>query len=288
MSESYKIYASKDYVDERALPEGAQLYQQLVTNEDGTPSWVNREFYSGSLLTVTHTISGTQHTWIKVSDEIPTGGAYTLGESCWYKESNTSGYIVTGLAGCEEKYAYTSRYTIVIAREDNAAIDDEYIFPERGTYFEHIGADSYIYGFAFGANTTEIEIAWDGNTETIHALPPKYLTGSELTREDEGKVLGVVDGAISLMKIEVESLLPEVTTNDNGKVLQVVDGVYELAPNSPSASDIARGILGVEYGGTGQNSIVDTTYTTARYRASALVTNETDPTVNGVINWMYE
>ena len=35
-------------------------------------------------------------------------------------------------------------------------------------------------------------------------------------------------------------------------------------------------------------SMEDTTYTTARYRGSALVATETDPTVNGVINWTYE
>ena len=41
-------------------------------------------------------------------------------------------------------------------------------------------------------------------------------------------------------------------------------------------------------GGTGCTSIVDTTYTIARYRASALVSRETTPTQNGVINWVYE
>ena len=44
----------------------------------------------------------------------------------------------------------------------------------------------------------------------------------------------------------------------------------------------------VKEGGTGQTSITDTTYTTARYRASALVSSETSPTTNGVINWVYE
>lgn len=199
-----KGLSTNDFTNEEkeklaGIVEPSSAYQKLVTNEDGTPSWVNREFYSGTLLRVTHTINGTKHTWIKVSDEIPTGGAYTLGEACWYKEHNTSGYIVTGLAGCEEKYAYTSRYTIVIALEDNVAIDDEYIFPERGTYFEYDGSDSYIIGFAFGANTTEIEIAWDGNTETIKTLSPKYLTGTSLTESDNGKVLGVVNGTISLV-----------------------------------------------------------------------------------------
>ena len=44
----------------------------------------------------------------------------------------------------------------------------------------------------------------------------------------------------------------------------------------------------VEHGGTGYDSIVDTEYTTARYRASALVSTETTPDGNGIINWMYE
>ena len=48
------------------------------------------------------------------------------------------------------------------------------------------------------------------------------------------------------------------------------------------------GILEVERGGTGYDSIVDTTYTTARYRASALVSYESYPYDNGTINWVYE
>ena len=51
---------------------------------------------------------------------------------------------------------------------------------------------------------------------------------------------------------------------------------------------ITSGILNVDRGGTGYDSIVDTTYTTARYRASALRSTETTPTDNGVINWVYE
>lgn len=52
--------------------------------------------------------------------------------------------------------------------------------------------------------------------------------------------------------------------------------------------DITSGILDVEHGGTGYDSFIDNTYTTPRYRASALVPIETDPVDNGVINWVYE
>ena len=47
-------------------------------------------------------------------------------------------------------------------------------------------------------------------------------------------------------------------------------------------------IIDVAHGGTGRSTIADTEYTTAKYRASALVTTETDPTDNGVIYWTYE
>lgn len=46
--------------------------------------------------------------------------------------------------------------------------------------------------------------------------------------------------------------------------------------------------IDVNSGGTGQHSIADNVYTTARYRASALFNVETNPTVNGVIYWVYE
>lgn len=57
-----------------------------------------------------------------------------------------------------------------------------------------------------------------------------------------------------------------------------------------SASNINSGTLGVIRGGTGYTSLTDTTYTTARYRGSALyaAANIVDPTINGVINWAYE
>ena len=47
-------------------------------------------------------------------------------------------------------------------------------------------------------------------------------------------------------------------------------------------------IVSVSNGGTGYNTITDTTYTTARYRASSLNSSETTPTENGVIAWTYE
>ena len=47
------------------------------------------------------------------------------------------------------------------------------------------------------------------------------------------------------------------------------------------------GTASVERGGTGYSSIVDTSYTTARYRASSLHTSETNPSDSGIIAWQY-
>lgn len=62
---------------------------------------------------------------------------------------------------------------------------------------------------------------------------------------------------------------------------------YLNANISGTASGLST-TLATSKGGTGYTSITDTTYTTARYRASALVSTATAPTVNGVVNWVYE
>ena len=58
--------------------------------------------------------------------------------------------------------------------------------------------------------------------------------------------------------------------------------------HNQSASTITSGTLAIARGGTGYNSFVDTTYTTARYRASALLSSEPSTLQNGVIYWIYE
>ena len=76
----------------------------------------------------------------------------------------------------------------------------------------------------------------------------------------------------------------------SGGDVAIADGVITVNDNSHNhnASNITAGTLAVARGGTGQTSLADTTYTTARYRGSALYATETTPTVNGVINWTYE
>lgn len=63
MSDSYKVYASKDYVDSKGLPEGAAAYQQVVTDGEGNTKWEDRPFYDDG---TTETLVGTaQAEWGK-------------------------------------------------------------------------------------------------------------------------------------------------------------------------------------------------------------------------------
>ena len=55
-----------------------------------------------------------------------------------------------------------------------------------------------------------------------------------------------------------------------------------------SAQDIVSDVLPVSNGGTGCDSLADTTYITARYRGSSLNSTETNPSINGTISWTYE
>ena len=62
----------------------------------------------------------------------------------------------------------------------------------------------------------------------------------------------------------------------------------KVATTSDITATNFSGTLTIAKGGTGVTSHADTTYTTARYRASSLHSSETNPTINGVIAWTYE
>lgn len=60
MEEAIKIYADRDYVDGKGLPDGAGVYQQLVTGADGKAKWEDRYGYkkvSESVFAAEQTVS---------------------------------------------------------------------------------------------------------------------------------------------------------------------------------------------------------------------------------------
>ena len=67
-----------------------------------------------------------------------------------------------------------------------------------------------------------------------------------------------------------------------------MSGIHKELASTDYVNEATSTTIPVSKGGTGYTSIVDTTYTVERYRASALVETETDPTSNGAITWTYE
>ena len=77
--------------------------------------------------------------------------------------------------------------------------------------------------------------------------------------------------------------------NDKGYLTSIPSHTHSASDiNSGTLSNDRLSTVSVEKGGTGYTSIVDTTYTTARYRASTLSKTEITPSSNGVISWTYE
>ena len=201
MSNSYKIYASQDYVDSKGLPEGASANQQLVTDSEGAVKWEEKPFYSE---TVQHaeevfleetSFSGTQFSITGFTSEFVVGTTYkvTLNgkvyeSKAYYCDGDTAignpALIGSGGGGDNNPFfigATSSSNTLFI--------------------YIQINADSYTISITYGG----------GYEEIIHTIDEKYLP----------------------------TLLPPVTASDAGKFLRVSSAgtwVAESIPNAEEAS----------------------------------------------------
>ena len=162
-------------------------------------------------------------------------------------------------------------------------------------------------------NGTGTDLYCQTNTDTTYSAATTSAAGL-MSASDKSKLDGIAAGA------DTVSFTPSVTTGGkvgtitiNGTATAmyaptqvVVDTAIKLITARPFLVNLSNtttgyfdggqdmsnigvtSTLAVWNGGTGYSSIADTTYTTARYRASALVSAETNPSINGVINWTYE
>lgn len=92
---------------------------------------------------------------------------------------------------------------------------------------------------------------------------------------------------------EYSEIMPTPILRANSPILLGHDGTYWRPTDQLiNANYIVSGVLSAEHGGTGNgflgNYYAPATPTNLGYRASRLVDTEIEPTINGVINWMYE
>lgn len=243
MAESYKVYASKEYVDSKiAQPDWSR-------NDPEASDYIeNRTHYTEPFsMTFDGDIEGKEtitydgFSYVKISDTVLKKQDLIDATALTYYNGSTSRITITenGIFDYDDSCVIVN--TIVLSFSS----DNSEFGATIGTYLFYLSSGSnllYISGI-------EGEIA--------HLLNEKYLG--------------------NVVKYTAQSL------NDDQKAIA-------RANIGALASDLSEldGILPVINGGTGQTSFEDTTPSTARYRASALVATETTPSVNGVINWQYE
>lgn len=110
---------------------------------------------------------------------------------------------------------------------------------------------------------------------------PELYTKNEIYNKNE------VDTSLNT-KQDKSNLVTSIGANSTDGQYPSAKLLYTTTQQLNTAIQNISGIVSVERGGTGCSSIVDTTYTNARYRASSLHATETTPSGNGVIAWQYE
>lgn len=157
--------------------------------------------------------------------------------------------------------------------------------------------DKYINQNAFSnVKVGSTTIAADSNTDTLELVGSNVTITPDATNDKV--TIAVADGTTNAKGLVQLTDSTSSTSTATAATPNSVKSAYDLANQAKTAATNAQTtadgkadvnhIQSIDKGGTGYTSITDTTYTTARYRASSLHSTETNPSVNGVIAWTYE
>lgn len=176
MSDSYKIYASQDWVNEK-VPEDAGNNQQLITDADGNAKWEERTHWSESheeylLSDYEITISQTDNMGYVLQ---PLTFQPEVGKTYTVKWNNTDYQIVAGT------YMYQVNETEsvkCVALGNRASIGEA----DTGEpfailiYTPELAVTMNMYAVALSLDgSTEVTLSIKGEIETVHQLDLKYL-----------------------------------------------------------------------------------------------------------------
>lgn len=210
--------------------------------------------------------------------------------TCWTYLSPTALYYISGLT---DDINY-----LLSTKSDSSHTHSSYVnqnaFSNVTVGSTTIAADSTTdtLTLAAGSNITLTPDATNDKV-TIAATDTTYSAGTGIslsgTTFSNSGVRSIATGSTNgTISVNTNGTSAEVAVKGLGTAAYTASTAYAAASHNQSASTITSGTLAVARGGTGVTSHTDTTYTTARYRASALTSTATNPTVNGVINWWYE
>ena len=168
--------------DELSLTGGSEgegkAYKQLVTDGTGKATGEDRLCYSDELVSFT-TDDMPGFVWYRVSEIVPDGSS-----SVSIDDSASVVYSGQVINNVVMVFADTDCYIgnellFAVALSDNVTVSVdgiEFTIPKKGTYFLSANGIT-VTGMALGRKTSvdEMEITWDGNTETIKKLDEKFM-----------------------------------------------------------------------------------------------------------------
>lgn len=175
----------------------------------------------------------------------------------------------------------------------DAATAAKVVTTTTGDFILKEGATVYVLFNTDNTSTSRITLNVDGTGDiAVNLNSTNGMTAYQIAAKQvicfvyDGESFRVQGGSLATTTYYGLTKLSSSTSSTSTTMAATPSAVkeaYDLAAAAVSSSDI----IDVAHGGTGRSTIADTEYTTAKYRASALVTTETDPTDNGVIYWVY-
>ena len=175
-----------------------------------------------------------------------------------------------------------------------AATAAKVVTTTTGNFTLKAGATVYVLFNTAHTSTSRITLNVDGTGDTaVNLSSTNGMTAYQIAAKQvicfvyDGESFRVQGGSLATTQYYGLTKLSSSTSSTSTTMAATPSAVkeaYDLAAAAVSSSDI----IDVAHGGTGRSTIVDTEYTTAKYRASSLVSAETNPTDNGVICWVYE
>ena len=206
MNDSYKIYASKDYVDSKALPEGAGAYQQLVTNANGEKKWEDRTHYLGEKRTLVfpeYTYTGQSFSIIS------SGGAWTQALSAGQKYAVIyNGTEYTGIVKWNEII-----YTNVVGNESLNSLGNDTGEP---FFFNNTkpNQECFLFFDTNGEHTISVYLVED----EIHPINEEYIptTVPVVPTAAVGQTIAVKSVDENDKPTEWETIDPWTITSPNG------------------------------------------------------------------------
>jgi hypothetical protein len=248
---------------------------------DGVTSNIQTQL--GEKSTATNLVNGSANFSLRGINTKAEGSTYTIDEETFTYTIGRSAFAEGSETIASGMYSHAEGYKTITSGIGSHAEGDNTI--ASGKYSHAEGSETIASGMFSHAE----------GYKTITTNTAQHVEGIRNIKDTENIYAHIIGNGYYRNDVETFSNAHTVDWNGNAWYQGDIYVGSTSGTNKDSGSKkvateeyVDNRVTPIEKGGTGQTSIADTTYTTARYRASSLHSTETTPSVNGVIAWKYE